>query len=439
MGAEIVSAVATGVFLFLAVVVLFSLGGENRQKLLAYLVGIAAGLVAAQVLQVHLFTITVVIWCLFSRRLSGSWTPPEVVLPLVSAALLASTALYGELVNSPTLGLQLLAFAGNAALLALFGNARDIRTMMYGLLTITSLSSAWALLQVAGIAPNDSWHLDVSAIGRPTGFYPEPDWLGMFAGIGLVLAWRLDLRRWYRVVLITTNLAAWVLAFARAGWVAVGASVALAITVSVAIKWRNQKRDLPIQRVATPPTGRAIAVMVSVAVGIVAFETIPSLQENIMTRLSRTFTVQAGDISAQARVQQNDGLLYLAQTAPWNGWGLSASGRVGVSGRLTLDGEATNNLGSNWVLAMWVDGAWIALPLIVTLVLAAALSVSTLQGQLLVVVLLNSFFSNATFQPVTWLLVGACLYHIRQRREQTVGSARPPDFTMRRHSTRVQT
>jgi len=66
---------------------------------------------------------------------------------------------------------------------------------------------------------------------------------------------------------------------------------------------------------------------------------------------------------------------------------------------------------------MWVDGAWLALPVIAVLLLAAILSVRTIQSQLLVLTLLSSIFSNATFQPITWLLVGACLWYLRDKRE----------------------
>ena len=152
---------------------------------------------------------------------------------------------------------------------------------------------------------------------------------------------------------------------------------------------------------------------------MIALNSIPALHDNLITRLSRTLTVASDDVSAQARVQQNDGLLYLADSAPWYGWGISSSGRVGVSGRLNF-GASDNNVGSNWILSMWVDGAWLSLPLIAVLLFACAAAVRTIQGQLLVLVLLNSFFSNATYQPITWFLAALCLVSLRHRREATV-------------------
>jgi uncharacterized membrane protein YsdA (DUF1294 family) len=391
---------------------LFSLPPVVRQRVIALLVGVTGALVAAQVFQVHIFTLMVIVWAVFGRVTSRTWTPRGVVLPLVSATLLASTALYGELVNSPTLGLQLIALTVSAAVIVLYGNQRDISMMLYGILAVTSASSVWALLQVIGIVPIQTWHLDVSSIGRPLGFYPEPDWLGMFSGIGVVLAWRLPLRRWVRVILIVANLSAWVLAFARAAWIALAASAALAFVVYLLTREPQAKN---VKRVRS---GRVVAVALAGAAGLVAFETIPRLHDDLTERLSRTLTVQADDISARARVLQIDGLNHLALSAPWNGWGVSSSGRVGVSGILNLSGPATNNLGSNWVIAMWVDGAWLSLPIILVLVGAALFSLRTIQSNLLVLVLLASLFSNATYQPITWLLVGACLWSAKERREQ---------------------
>jgi hypothetical protein len=137
-------------------------------------------------------------------------------------------------------------------------------------------------------------------------------------------------------------------------------------------------------------------------------------------------------VSAQARVQQNEGLLYLADSAPWYGWGISSSGRVGVSGRLNF-GVSQNNVGSNWILSMWVDGAWLSLPLIAVLLFACVAAIRTIQGQLLVLVLLNSFFSNATFQPITWFLVALCLTQVRQRREASADTEVRPLRDSRQH------
>jgi hypothetical protein len=432
-----VAAVFVAVIVFGAVVLTM----RSRRKILGLLVGASAGLIAAQIFQVHIFTILVLLWAILSRRESKKLLPLQAISIIAAAAVLASTVFFGQLVNNQNLGLQLVAFAICAAIIVVTASADDTASMLYGLFATASLASAWGLLQVAGIAPNDAWHLDVSALGRPTGIYPEPDWLGMFAGIGLVLAWRLPVGRWLRIALIVVNAGAWVLAFARAGWIATVASCALAalillldrpkpampdrrpqtsspaareISLAPRTRWRADKPMVQKKR-----SGRMLGTLLSVTVGLIAVSVIPQLHDNLVTRLSRTLTVHDNDISAQARVAQNNGLQFLAETAPWYGWGLSSSGRVGVSGRLNY-GVSENNVGSNWVASMWVDGAWLSLPIIAVLIIGCLVAAKAIQGQLLLLVLLNSFFTNATFQPVTWLLVGLCFAYSRRRQERNL-------------------
>lgn len=162
--------------------------------------------------------------------------------------------------------------------------------------------------------------------------------------------------------------------------------------------------------------GRIAAPAAFAAVAIIALASIPKLQLNLTDRLFPSISDISTDISAQARVQQNDGLNYLANTAPWYGQGLSASGRVGVSGILYLD-NSVNNLGSNWLLSLWVDGKFLALPIIGFLLYFAIRFARHLPGQLLGLVLINSFFSNALFQPITWLLLGLTLAITRIRND----------------------
>ena len=391
---------------FLAAVLTITL--SSRNALISFLIGASAGLVAVQFFQVHLFAYLVLAWAIFSRRDAKSLLPWQAALPIVCAIPLASTALTGDLVNSPTLALQLLAFAICAALIVITATSADIKQMLIGLMATSSAASAWGILQVVGIVPNDAWHIDVSALGRPTGFYPEPDWLGMFAGIGLVLAWRVQLGPKLRVILVLINSFAFVLAFARAAWVAVAASAALALVLYI-VQRRRGSSEIVVRKTAT---GRRSAVLILLVAGTAVLVSVPSLAADLTVRLSRTLTVADNDISGRARVQQNDSLSYLASTAPWNGHGISTSGRVGVSGIIDY-GDSPNNLGSNWLTSMWVDGAALSLPLIGFLVITAILAARSIQGQLLVLVLLNSLFSNATFQPVTWLLVGLCLASLR--------------------------
>lgn len=397
----------------LILLVLVTLKPESRELALTWLVGATGALMAVQVVQVHAFTIAVVLWAVLTRRDGRVAVPALAATILLAATLLASTVLYGQLVNSQTLGLQLIALAASAAIIVTRVDRRSIFRMLMAVLVVVSGSSFLALMQVAGIAPVEIWHLDVSALGRPVGIYPEPDWLGMFAGLGILLAWRLRLRRYTRALLLTVNIAAWVLAFARAAWIAVAVAAVLGLIVYL-ITWRRRARETK--------SGRVLGVSFVSIAGVLAFELIPSLHDNVLTRLGRTFTVAADDISAQARVNQNAGMLDLATSAPWYGWGLSASGRVGVFGGVNTAEISRNNVGSNWLLSWWAEGAVLALPMIILFLVTMAITARTMQAQMLLVVVVSSFFSNAMYQPIAWLLLGLCLAEVRLRREARRGS-----------------
>jgi hypothetical protein len=415
----------------------FILSRPGASRALAFLVGVSAGLMAVQVFRIHIFTIVVVLWFLIALRQRQPPVTRDAIALLVFAAVLASTALYGDLVNSPALGLQLTAFAIAAALIATMCDEAERWAILYGLLTVTTVGSLVGLGQVAGIVQSELWHLSISALGRPTGIYPEPDWLGMYSGVGLLLSWRLRISPLLRPVLLAVNALACILAFARAAWIAV-AVVILVMAGFAAASWArsrwarlaapNGSAGLTSDKAQTRATalkivpagtakssGRLSSLIVMATALIILITTIPVLGENLVTRLGQTLVAQADDVSAQARVQQINGLLDLSATAPWFGHGLSASGRVTTNGRLQL-GDSQNNVGSNWLLSLWVDGKLLAIPLMLLLIVITVRTIRTIEGQALLLVLTSSLFSNATFCPVTWALLGLAIASIARRR-----------------------
>ena len=414
----------------------FILSRPGASRALAFLVGVSAGLMAVQIFRIHIFTIVVVLWFLVALRQRQPPITRDAIALVVFAALLSSTALYGDLVNSPALGLQLTAFAIAAALIATMCDKADRWAILYGLLTVTTVGSLVGLGQVAGIVPSELWHLSISALGRPTGIYPEPDWLGMYSGVGLLLSWRLRIGSLLRPGLLAVNALACILAFARAAWIAV-AVVVLMMAVLAAATWARRRwarlaaqNGTAGQNGAAAPTstqapksmtgtnkssGHLTSLIVMATALIVLITAIPVLGENLVTRLGQTLVAQADDVSAQARVQQINGLLELSSTAPWFGHGLSASGRVTSNGRLQL-GDSQNNVGSNWLLSLWVDGQLLSIPLVLLLIVITVRTIRTIEGQALLLVLTSSLFSNATFCPVTWALLGLALASIARRR-----------------------
>ena len=382
----------------------------NRRNILSFLLGVSAGLVGVQIFRIHAFTLLVVLWACLPQETTNKNAPKHVAVLAVAALLLASTTFLGELVNSPTLGLQLLGLAGSAAIVALRASRRDAKAMLWGLLVISTIGSAVGLLQVFRIIPMDLWHLDVSTVGRPTGIYPEPDWLGMFSGIGVLLAWRLAMSRPLKVSFVVINLSVFVLAMARASWVALLVSICAAWIASVVLN----RKSMPAGGSEDGRRGRLLALVVVSLAGSIVLSAVPQLQEDLSLRVSTMLgTVQEDDISGQARIRQSDSLFALAESVPVYGHGLSAAGRVGVWGQLNTEGASENNVASNWVLGMWVDGAWFAVPLIAYLIGLALVRVHTIAGQVLLFSLVCSLFSNAVFFPVTWFLVGLAIIAVR--------------------------
>lgn len=378
----------------------------GRRSGLSFLLGVCAGLVEFQVFRIHVFTILAVIWMCLPRGAASRYSVRRVTALGISVLLVASTTLLGELVNSPTLALQLLGLAASAIIVALRATRDDARIMLWGLLVIATVGSVVGILQVLKVVPTDLWHLEISTVGRPTGIYPEPDWLGMYAGLGVILSWRLSMSRAGKVIFTVLNSGALVLAMARASWVALVVTVLLALIVSMAYR----RGGAFSSKLNGSRRGRVAAVGVATLTGIIALSAVPQLQEDLVRRASTMMgTVQETDISGQARIRQNDSLMSLAESVPVYGHGLSAAGRVGAWGQLDAVGDAKNNVASNWILGMWVDGAWFALPLIIFLIALALLRIRTLPGQLLLFCLVSSLFSNAMFFPVTWLLIGLAI------------------------------
>ncbi|SDE19043.1 O-antigen ligase family protein [Nocardioides lianchengensis] len=393
-----------------AVGVLFVVTSRSSRDSISSVTGFLGGLVAVQVGGFHLFTIVVTVWFATRRREQYGNLLPLFLIPLIAVPL-ATTALYGELTHNPLLAVQLLALSLSAGLVAAAANDHDRKLMLLGLMWACFTSAFVGLLQVVGLVAVrvETLHTHVSSLGRPNGIYPEPDWLGTFSAIGMVLSWRLLRDRpSLRTLVLGVTTGGFVLAFARAAWLALGVSV-IAILVGAAISRRRAPRA------TKSGSFRTLAVLGAVAV--IAFAALPALRIQAVERLTSIVSGDRSDISRQARIQQNETLQRLADTAPWDGWGISASGRVGVSGRLLLGDESGNSVASNWALAFWVDGGYLAVPVIALFILVAMRRFRGVAGQALVVVLVSSFFSNATYQPVVWLLLGLALREANSRPE----------------------
>lgn len=360
--------------------------------------GATGALIGVQVSHVHVFTVVTVFWLLRVQAKPGRW---GVAVGLGLAVIpVAITAFTGELVDNAALALQLLALAGNATMIAAKSDRDDRRLMLYGVLSTSTIASVVALMQVSGVLGVGLWHGEISSLGHPQGIYPEPNWLGLFGAIGFVLAWRMLPRSTFRNVVLALNASTLALAFARAAWLGLVAAVVLHVAFSLV----DRRRESRQARGRTVP-----ALLFLVAPAAVGLAASPGLRADLVDRAQSIFISDPDDVSGRARVQQIEGLIRLAETAPWYGHGISASGHVGVTGIYIYHPRSENSVGSNWVLSLWVDAKYLAVPLILLLIGAAAAGARTVAGQALAVVMVNDLFSNASFSPITWLLLGLVL------------------------------
>jgi hypothetical protein len=395
----------------LALTIVVMVTHRNPRAAMAVGVGATAGLQTAQLANIHVFCFATALWLVLGVYLQprGRPRPEWPALLIVCAGLLASTALTGALVNSRLVAVQLLLLAGTSACLVAFGDRMDVQHVLRGLLATTTIACLAALLQYLGVLPYEVY----LGTDRPIGLYTEPDWLGMFSAVGLIIAFHITTGR-LRATLFFLHLLALLLAAARASWLAV---VVVAVASYVIAKLSPQAKQVQRSR------GGALLAALGAVFLVVVLTGSPTLRDSMQARIEGAVSGEK-DVSATARQQQNAALLELAEVAPWNGLGLSASGRVGVSGRIEYIGEADNNVASNWVLGWWVDGGFLAVPLILLFIGAALHRLKRMSGQLLTTVLICSFFSNAILIPIAWIGLALCLLDVANRQRQRQGDVR---------------
>ena len=390
--------------LLLGLLLALALRAPHPRAPFAALVGVTAGLQTAQVSGIHIFCLAVAAWLLFgvTRERTGRPKFAEPLLVVTCAVLLACTALFGEMVNNRLTAIQLVMLAATAGCLAAFGSRVDLRPALLGVLTVISIGSLVGIMQYVGVIP----YAGFLGTRRPIGIYVEPDWLGMYSAVALVIAYRVRTGKW-RTPLVCVNLVALMLAAARAAW--------LAVIVICVLGWIITRCTDPSPSEEPRARGGERFLFIGAAlVVVVALVASPKLLDSLVDRVAGTSASQP-DVGAMARKQQTNSLLTLNSAAPWNGLGLSASGRVGVSGRIDYMGTAKNNVASNWVLGWWVEGGWLAVPLILFFLYSPIRRLNATSGMTMTVVLISSLFSNAMVIPISWFCMALCLMNTERR------------------------
>jgi hypothetical protein len=371
---------------------------KRSEHIKEWLVGAAAGLDFAQITHVHLFTIATIFWLLTSRDTMPRKVSGATVWLLVAAGFLAATTFVGPLILDYTLALQLIGLATIAAIIGIKATPQARKHMAYGLLSICLFSACWAILQKFGFLPIHAFNA-FEGTSRVTGIYREPDWLGLFCAVGIVTTLRLDLARTLKATFLAVLGFALLFSLARASIIALAITGVLAVGANLLTQSDAKRRSRNRQ---------VLAVVGGVVVGVLVLS--PGLSDRIITRFQTGFSSTTQDVAARARTRQVESLSLLARNAPWYGDGLSAAGRVDVNGFISYGSTPVSKaVSTNWVLGWWVDGKYLALPLIMIFCLLALRFVNRLGGQLLVVVLVTSLASNASMLPITWFAIGLCL------------------------------
>jgi hypothetical protein len=369
---------------------------KNGLTFLSFCIGFAAGFVQFQVSGLHVYTIFVVFYVLIAHSARRGVLAQSLSL-IFASILVASTVLWGDLVTSDGLAVQLIVMAVSSALFLVRSTGRDLVTAQYGLIALTTIGALAAIGQAIGVVPAQLLQLAGAESGRPSGIYPEPDWLGLFSAAGLLLIWVGGARGRIRFPLIAIHLFGVLLASARAAIIGLLVVVAFSFVTSLLNRRRNNWR-----RKGTI----FLAISVAVFVFVLAF---PTAVELVVARMAGLLP-HSGDGVVTARFGQTSGLLQFAAQAPWYGHGLSASGRVNGFGEVQYSmTQQLSSTGSNWLAGLWADAKFLSIPLIGFLGIAIMRRAGSVGSLLLVLVLVNSLASNAFFFPLTWFAIVLCL------------------------------
>lgn len=344
----------------------------------------------------HFFVLVSGLWLLTHLYKIRRLRLNKVHAVLIAACVpLLATVAWGPFVTDPNLALALVGLGASSIVVSELSQ-RHRQRMSRSFVLMNTFGCALALLQTMGAVSSQLIHQEISTIGRPSGWYGEPDWLGLFAGVNILAClYDRSIGSRVRVLGLAFGTTALLLSFARAAWLGVIAGVLLHLLLARSAR-----------TAARAKTGAARYAVVVGVIALLAWAPVPSLRSDLSTRAASIVGGGGEDVSGNARELQRDSLLRLADEAPWFGGGMSASGRVGVSGRLILEGESNNSVGSNWILALWVDGKFLALPLIAAFLGLVLYQRGSNYWPAFVALLVSSLASNAFYFPLTWFLVG---------------------------------
>lgn len=360
---------------------------RRRLSILAGLAGASSVMMTWQLGGLHYFTLSCALLLLLGkpRRL-----PPTFVLIVVFAALAAASVLVGKYVTQPSAALQLIGLSFSATILVSILDGKLAVIFMRGMVSVTTASCVVATAELLGVISYGHFALETAENHRPSGLFPEPDWLGYSSLVGLILLVRADLAP-RRAMLPLSLLHFGVLVSASARAALLGLLVVLVVLLAQSLLAVG--RNVFLRRLAA-------TIFLSVMVLPVV---VPAQVALFAERLVAAGDTTRGNVGY--RYSQIVGLKDLALSAPWYGNGLTSSGRIDGYGNFVSGPDLAGTAGSNLFWSLVGDAGVAGLGLICLVGLVAFRARQSVGGLLLIATLVNAQFSNNFYFPAFW----ACL------------------------------
>ncbi len=288
--------------------------------------------------------------------------------------------------------------------------ALQLHDFKLGFILVTFLNAGFAWLQVIGIFPT-GLHTDILYLGRPTGFFSEPNFLAIHLLIGIILLFSLA-KTIERNLVIFICMVALIFATTRSTWIA----LIVILPFLFYIKFREQRHlRSSVSRYSLLSAFFLLLILFASASVFLQGDNF------FATRVDTIFQNQSSDASKISRYKQWDGLLRLSEAAPWYGGGLTSSGRISLKGEYVtgVNPYFINNVGSNWILSLWAEGKLLSIPLIAFFLFLIASLITNYFGLALMAVLICSLTSNTFWYSSTFALLAICLFqrHINVRKK----------------------
>jgi hypothetical protein len=303
------------------------------------------------------------------------------------------TSLLGSFTNSKLVAFQflVLGFCSYLIVSTLATNENRyvfFRQFLVGVVYVGVINAFVVLLQILRVS-NDAvlGHLYMD---RPTGLYLEPDFLGYFALISLIALYYLKQDKFSLLAALPLGFSL-VISLARASWI----SGCIFVLLYVLFKGGIPRSLLKILTL----------LYVSFIFFVLVVDLIPTSQLSVVQERFQSITVQqTSDTARLARIRQWDGLSRLAADSPWYGAGLTSSGRVLMQGSISNQ-KTTNNVGSNWILSLWAEAKFLAIPYFIYVSYSFLWTRRTFLQPMLLVTLINSLFTNMVWYTITPVLL----------------------------------